>query len=259
MDKQGFDNRIVSYEYIHSIKSKDRKALIDAINPESNETILDSFCGYGAVGKECLERENAIKLWLNDESRVQLERAKENLPKVPKNHFILGHFPDISFKNLFFDKIVIKMDLHEVPKKEQLRVSKKAFELLEDKGRFIIWDIMLNKENQTLFQDIIRKKDELSGFDILMKERYFFREEEFLQIMKKAGFSKIKEFHIISYRFSSKKRLEQELHNDKSQLNKLNEFIRKRFPEKLRKKLGYEDFGEDIQFNVTKKIYIMQK
>jgi len=118
---------------------------------------------------------------------------------------------------------------------------------------------MLNKDNQSLFQKIIRKKDELADFTLLVKERYFFTEDEFLEVVKSAGFLKIKDFHTIRYRFSSLNRLKPELKNDKNRLHELNNFIRQVFPEKLKKSLEYRDIGEDIQFNVTKKIYVMEK
>lgn len=259
MTKEGFDTRIVSYEHIHSIDPKDEEAMIKAIDPKPNEKILDTFCGYGAVGENCLKKEPKIDLWLNDESEVQIKRAKENLHNIPTNHFILGHFPKVQFPKENFDKVVIKMGLHEVPKNEQIKVAKKVCQILKPKGKLIIWDIMLDKDTQTLFQDVIRKKDELAGFDILIRERYFFREDEFLETMKRAKFQKIKDFHIINYRFSSRKRLESELRNDWKLLDKLNKFIRKRFPEELKKPLRFKDLGEDIQFNIIKKIYVMTK
>ena len=259
MKKEGFDVRIVSYEHIHSIKPEDEEAFLRAIAPKPHDKILDAFCGYGAIGKNCINKEPKIDLYLNDESEVQIKRARENLPKLPKEKFICSEFEEAGFKDSFFDKVVIKMGLHEVPKDEQLVVAKEVFRILKPTGRFVIWDIMLNKQNQKLWQEVIRKKDELAGFDMLVKERYFFREDEFKKNMKRAGFKKIKEFYIVNYRFSSVKRLESELHNDKKRLEKLNEFIRKRFPENLKKKHKYEDFGDDIQFNITKKIYVMEK
>ena len=151
------------------------------------------------------------------------------------------------------------MGLHEVPKEEQLKVLRDFFRILKPKGKVVIWDIMLNNDNQSLFQDVIRKKDELAGFDMLVKERYFFREEEFLENVKKAGFTRIKDFHTIHNRFSSRRRLESELKNNIILLKRLNDYIRKRFPEELKKSLKYSDLGEDIQFNLIKKIYILNK
>ena len=259
MAKEGFDKRIVFYEDIHNIKPEDEKALIEAINPKPHEKILDAFCGYGAITKNCLEKEPKSDLWLNDESEVQIKRARENLPGVPVNHFILGHFLNVPFPKEHFDKVVIKMGLHEVPKEEQIEVARKVYQILKPKGKLIVWDIMLQEENQKTVQDIIRKKDELAGFDMLVRERYFFTEDEFLEIMKTAGFSATIPHHVIHYKFSSRKRLESEFHNDKRILDKLNQFIRKIFSEKLKKIGGYQDFGEDIQCNICKKIYVMTK
>lgn len=259
MKKQGFDTRIVSYEYIHSIKSEDKKALIDAINPKPSQKILDAFCGYGAIGKECLSRQPKIDLYLNDESVVQLKRAEENLPEIPKNHFSSDSFPKNHFQSLFFDTIVMKMSLHEVSKEKQPKVLEEMFRILKKEGKLAVWDIMLDHKNQTLFQDIIRKKDELAGFTMLMKERYFFREDEFIENVKQSGFTKVEQFHTICYRFSSKKRLEAELHNDPTLLEKLNNYIKQRFPKEMKKTLRYEDLGEDIQFNVIKKIFVIKK
>ena len=259
MTKQGFDVRIVQYEHIHSISPEDEKALVEAINPKPGEKILDAFCGYGAVSKNLLKKEDKANLWLNDESEVQIKRAIENLPDLSRDHFILGNFLKVDFEDKLFDKVVVKMGLHEVSKKLQLNVAKKIYKILKPKGKLIIWDIMLNNDTQNLWQDIIRKKDELAGFDMLTRERYFFREDEFLETMKKAKFSEVKYFHTVNYRFSSRKRLESELHNETKRLDQLNEFIRMRFPENLKQTLKYEDSGDDIQFNTVKKIYVMKK
>lgn len=256
---QGFDNRIVSYERIHSIKQEDFDALLEAVDPKPGQIILDAMCGYGAVAKGLIQKEPSIQIYLCDESEVQLERAKANLPELPDSCFPLQSFPGSSFAPDFFDAIVIKMGLHEVPKDKQGMVVQEIYKLLKPDGKFVVWDIMLNQETQALFQDIIRKKDELAGFDMLVRERYFFREEEFLNLIKAANFTSIHDFHTIHYRFSSKKRLESELHNDSNRLDQLNGYIRTRFPEELKTKMNYEDRGDDIQFDIVKKIYLMAK
>lgn len=259
MKKQGFDVRNVSYEHIHSIKPEDFNALIDAVNPQPHDVIMDAMCGYAAVGKGILERQPDVKPYLLEESEVQLQRARKNLPDLPEDRFVLAEFPSHKFTPGFFDKIVIKMGLHEVSKEKQLDIAKEAINLLKPNGRLVIWDIMLSEATQALFQDIIRKKDELSGFDMLTNERYFFREDEFRQTMEQAGFATVTEFYPISYRFSSRKRLESELHNDLDRLEKLNTYIRERFPEALKDEMDYADEGDNISFNIVKKIFVMGK
>ncbi len=257
--KQGFDVRNVSYEHIHSIKPEDFKALIDAIDPKPEETILDAMCGYGAVGKGILEREPNVSLYFLDESSVQLDRARENIKEITEDRFVLAEFPSHNFTPGFFDKIVLKMGLHEVSREKQILVVREINKILKPNGKFIVWDIMLNESTQTLFQDIIRKKDELSGFDMLAHERYFFTEQEFIETMTRSGFSKIKDFHTISYRFQSRKRLESELQNDLKKLEAFNSYVRERFPDALKATANYEDEGENISFNITKKIFVIEK
>lgn len=257
--QQGFDVRNVSYEHIHSIKPEDFRALIDAVDPQPKDVIMDAMCGYAAVGKGILERQPHTDLYLLEESSVQLERAKENIPELPGDRFILAEFPSHNFAPEFFDKIVIKMGLHEVSREKQLVVAREVNTLLKLNGKFIIWDVMLSEATQELFRGVIRKKDELSGFDMLTRERYFFTEDEFCQTMKDGGFSEVKEYHTISYRFSSRKRLESELQNDEDKLNQLNQYIRKQFPEALKKEMDYNDEGENISFNIVKKIFVMEK
>lgn len=256
---QGFDNRIVSYEHIHSIDPQDFEKLIDAVNPKSGEVILDAMCGYGAVGKGILERVPDAQVFFLDESEVQIRRAKENLPTLPDERFIISSLPDDNFKDGQFDKVVIKMGLHEVPAMEQVLILQEFHRILKPSGKLIVWDIMLDWYTQKLFQDIIRKKDELSGFNLLTKERYFFKESEFLRDVRNAGFVNINEVHRIAYRFSSKKRLEQELKGDKGKLEQLNDLIRQRFNLVQKSLLRYEDLGDDIQFTIPKKIFVLGK
>lgn len=75
---------------------------------------------------------------------------------------------------------------------------------------------------------------------------------------KEAGFKTIQEFHPIAYRFSSQRRLESELGGDIKKLEQLNTYIRERFTPTLKEKLNFEDLGDDIHFNATKKIFILK-
>lgn len=216
------------------------------------------FC-IKKILRRAKEKKIDTDLTLLDESGMQIRRARENLYFLDKLKFIHKNIPEYSLPRNYFDKIVMKMGLHENPKKQQVEILKKLQASMKKDGKIIIWDIMLEESNQKIFQDIIRKKDKLSGFMELAKRRYFFTEKEFLENMSRAGFRDIKEFHSISYRFSSKKRLTQELKNDKKRLGKLNSFIREVMPENMKKSMHYTDRGDDIRFNVNPKIYTARK
>ncbi len=257
--KHGHDKRIVSYEYIHNISPEDWTKFKEATNPQPNETILDGMCGYGSAGKIILEKERSINLFLLDNSKTQIERAKKNLPQIQDDHFYIDSLSKSIFEKEFFNKVIIKMGLHEMPAEEQLKTIQEVYKILKIDGQLIIGDVILNDDNQSLIQNIIRKKDELSGFDTLTEARYFFREDELLNNIKKANFSKIKELHVIDYVFSSKKILDSEFNNDEKKLDSFNKFIRERFPEKLKKSLKFQDDGNNIEFIIPKKIFVITK
>ncbi len=255
----GFDKRNVSFEKIHNITEKDWNAMLNAVNPQPREVILDAMSGYGAVTKQILKKEPKADLFLIDESKVQMEMAKKNLSNLAEDHFIIKSILEADFAENSFDTIVMKMGLHEVTLEKQKELLEKMYALLKVNGKLIIWDFMLNKRNQTLFQEIIRKKDGLAGYDSMVKNRYFFQEDEFLELMKQARFSQIRECHVIKHKRSTLKNLKPDFHDDKEKLNALNEFIRDKFPEELKEQMEYEDRGDDIQFTVLNKIFMARK
>lgn len=277
--KKGFDDRIVKYEYIHGNQESDFQNMITAINPQETDIILDGCGGYMDISKRILnqfisnEKKPEIYVW--DESSVQLERAKaENI--LPEDHLLQGDIINISFPNNMFDKVVVKMGMHEIPFEKQKIAFQECYRVLKPGGKLIIWELSLpNDEIQKLFQEIIREKDRICGFDFLAENRYFQKHSELVELFNQSGFKNIKdEFPIKSHlsmerrlsEFVSKDRLEiirtkgKIEHEDENMLSqfayerlkKLCEYIRSRFPEHLKEKLQFKDSGSNIEFVVDK-------
>lgn len=277
--KRGFDDRIVKYEYIHGNQEQDFKNLITAIDPKETDIILDGCGGYMDISKRILnqfinnDKKPEIYVW--DESSVQLERAKaENI--LPEDHLLQGDIIEISFPDNMFDKVVVKMGMHEIPFEKQKIAFQECYRVLKPGGKLIIWELSLpNDEIQKLFQEIIREKDRICGFDFLAENRYFQKHSELVELFNQAGFKNIKdEFPIKSHlsmerrlsEFVSKDRLEiirtkgRIEHEDENLLNqfayerlkKLCEYIREKIPEHLKEKLQYKDSGSNIEFVVDK-------
>jgi len=277
--KKGFDDRIVKYEYIHGNQQSDFQNMITAIDPKETDIILDGCGGYMDISKRILnqfinnDRKPEIYVW--DESSVQLERAKaENI--LPEDHLLQGDIIDISFPDNMFDKVIVKMGMHEIPLEKQRIAFLECYRVLKPGGKFIIWELSLpNDEIQKLFQEIIREKDRICGFDFLVENRYFQKHSELVELFNQAGFKNIKdEFPIKSHlsmerrlsEFVSKDRLEMirtkgriehEHENLLSQfayerLKKLCEYIREKVPEHLKEKLQFKDSGSNIEFVVDK-------
>jgi ubiquinone/menaquinone biosynthesis C-methylase UbiE len=276
--KKGFDDRIVRYEQIHKIKDEYYQALLSAIDPHEGEVILEGCSGYADVSKHIIEAtkdfQNKPEIYLVDESAVQMARARSEL-KLPEDHMILGDIRQTGMPIEKFDKAVIKMGVHELPKQEQPKVFSEIYRLLKPEGKFIIWELSLNKETQQAFQDILRKKDELAGFEIMIKNRYFQRHDELQKLFEDAGFKDIKDEYKIRYTFDPKGRFEElvsrdrrEMLEEKGTLSEEDEkelhhraqervdtliaYIRERVTDDMKDKVEYKDLGDNIEMTFDK-------
>lgn len=275
----GFDYRIVEYEKIHNIRDEYFEALVDAVDPKPGNVVLDGMDGYGSVAKWILKRAEKQgfkpEIFTLDESKAQIDRTRKNIPDIDEQHIIQADIRETGFPNEKFDSVVIKMGVHEVPKEEQEKLFAEIYRILKLGGKFVIWELALDAENQKVFQDIIRKKDELAGFDKLTKNRYFPRHEELKELFEKAGFVDVRDHYEIFYELSivvrneelvSKERkqlLEQKgkiTEEDEENLRQLGEkkaveltrYARERIPLNLREKMKYRDLDNDVKFQVMK-------
>jgi len=282
IQKPGFDNRIVRYEQIHKVRDVDYQALMKAINPQPGELIFEGCSGYADITKHIIEASNDFnekpEIYILDESPVQIKRAKEELKILPDDHILLGDVRTTGMAGEKFDKAVIKMGIHELPKLEQEKVFAEMYRILKPGGKFITWELSLNQDTQKPFQDILRKKDELSGFEALVQKRYFQRHDELVKMFEEAGFKEVKDEHNIRYTFNPKGRIEELVSKDRVQLlkekdslsaedeqnlhqlgqervNALIEYIREKvadLPEETRQKIEYKDLGDDIEMTFDK-------
>lgn len=276
--KKGFDDRVVRYEQIHKIKDEYYQALINAIDPREGEVIFEGCAGYADVSKHIVEATKDFQLkpelYIQDESLVQMSRAHTEL-QLPEDHMLLGDVRETGMPENKFDKAVIKMGIHELPQNEQPKVFAEMYRVLKPEGKFVIWELSLNQEVQKVFQDVLRKKDELAGFDAMVKNRYFQRHDELQKLFEGTGFKEIKDEYRIRYVFNVKGRLEELISKDRLQMlndkgtlsqedeeelkrraqervNALLAYIRERVPEEARAIVEFKDLGDDIEMSFDK-------
>lgn len=279
-EKKGFDDRIVRYEKIHKIRDEYYQALVNAIDPREGEVIFEGCAGYADVSKHITEAtrdfENKPEIYLMDESLVQMQRAREEL-QLPADHMLLGDIRQTGMPAETFDKAVIKMGVHELPKEEQPKVFTEMNRLLKPDGKFVIWELSLNEGAQRAFQDIIRKKDELAGFDLMVKNRYFQRHDELQQLFEDAGFREVKDEYKIRYTFDPQGRFDELISRDRQELleekgtlsendeeelrrlaqervNALIAYIRERVTDEMKDEIEYKDLGDNIEMTFDKVI-----
>ena len=255
--KAGHDARMVDIKKLHRITEADAQALIEAVNPRPGQKILDACCGDGWAGRTCLGKERQIELHLVDDSSTWLERARMQLPELPQNRFSLSAFPKVHYGNGSFDTVIMKMGLHEVPKSLQVEAAREVLRILKPDGKWIVWDVVLDERDKDFLRDIIREKDRCARLDRMAQLRHFFTEAELISTAIRAGFEKVVKVWESMFPFSTKERFESELHAELVTLDKVNSFIRRRFPEESKGRLDYKDNGEDIRFNLVNGIYLV--
>jgi len=188
---KGFDSRIVNYEDIHNISESDFDKMFHVVSPVKGDLILDLGCGYGSVTREIILRKRSehLNFYLSDSSQIQLNRAICNINRkidvfqTSTVNFFLDDIVQSKFKSNCFDIIVAKMVLHEVNKENQIKACREIFRILKPGGRLIIWDLALDESNQSLVQQIIKKKDELADLQHL-KSRIIYEIVDLRELKK---------------------------------------------------------------------------
>ena len=99
---------------------------------------------------------------------------------------------------------------------------------MKEDERLVIWDLSLADWNQELVQDIVREIDRLAGFQFMVDNRYFLREDEILSNLKECGFKSFKNIHDVTYHINTSKRLESEFGGDNNKVKLLNGYIIKK-------------------------------
>jgi len=265
-----YDKRIVDYESVHHLTKNGFDLFVSTINPFVGESILDIGAGYGAATREMIIRNEDVPInyFLLEKSKVQLERAKIELSKYTSDDFFNKHIgflegsvQDYNFDPNTFDKVVAKSFIHEIPKHEKVDSFKRIFDMLKKQGRFIIWNYVLDDINCEFVRSMIRKKDELAGYEELVRDRHFPTEKEIIDTLVSAGFHSIQEERIFRYTHHSFSRLG-EFNNDMEVLKKFNNYLIESFEQldqQAKDHLNFKIKGDNITVEMKQSIFTALK
>lgn len=259
---EGWERRNVDFSRAHGNEDEAFQALIENLDVKPGEVIGDVMSGYGSVSRKILEycAKNRVfaKLILIDAYENQLRKSYEHLAEFEGQGFvverIVGDARCISLESKL-DKAVIKMGLHEVPMRDQKTILEKTYKSLKPTGEVYVWESMgQTPEINEWFRKIVKKKDELAGFQSLVENRYFPNDSELVEAMRKAGFMDISEVYKGEFRYITENLLG-DFDGDYGKVKDWNKYLRMSVPEHIKRAINFTDNGPSISMSFAKKIF----
>ena len=110
------------------------------------------------------------------------------------------------------------MGFHEVNKADQEKMAEEFYRIIKPGGKLVVWELSLDQQTQPIFSAIIRKKDELSGFGSLVRNRYFPTETDTSTLLSRVGFSPVTVEHHIQPTLSIRNRKEELISAERLQI-----------------------------------------
>jgi len=251
-----YETRNTEYKKIHAVSEESYTKVIESLKLFSDAKFADVMAGHGemsdAVIKYCADKGFYVQGIILDAYEAQL----------PKNHpfkKIVGDIREPILESNSLDRLVIKLGLHEIPNVDQEKAISQIYNSLKPGGIGVFWELGLSDvHEQEIFQQIVRKKDELAGFDDLVKNRYFCMESELRAYFQKCRFSKIELMYLEKFHINTSKWLENDLAKDSNKLYQLNEYIIS-LPEFLRKQYNFKKENNNISMDFAWPIFRVTK
>lgn len=231
-----YETRDVDYSLIHGETKEVFSRFVKALQLINGSKLLDLGGGYGSVFANILENEPKLSFQYDilDSSLRQIIKAQNQIAiflKNKKNKITINYFHQNAGKmNLpsnYYDVVVCKMFIHEVPLHKKEQVFQKIYSVLKPGGHVVFWNPDLTEEDYHFYKETIRKKDELAKFGNLVKNRHFLLNSELVAHLKNAGFSGIEKLFDFNYDLHTSLRLKSEFHDKLENLKEWNDHILK--------------------------------
>ena len=166
--------------------------ILEVIHKRKCKNILEIGCG-SAQDTIIIAQKSGSKITCVDFSPEMIKKAKIHIKKEgleKQINFILDNILDIKLKENFFDGVIAKSILHHLFSKNDIRlVCKNIFRSLKPKGIFILVENWANpnpSKYETLAFQLSQKARKLKGI-----KEVFLNKDEYLEVLKKIGFSNI--------------------------------------------------------------------
>ncbi len=179
-----YEYRCVNYEEIHGLDEVVIEDFFSKIELFEGCKVLDHGCGYGFVTKQLLSRNKFeyCEFYLQDTSWFQIQRAQKDINFEMK--YFLGNLKDIDFKDNFFDIIISKIVLQEMPFHRQKEEIEELIRILTARGQLYLWIWWIDDEVISFIRDFVKQKDLLTNLNSFLENRYLPSKRECLKLLK---------------------------------------------------------------------------
>lgn len=190
------------------------ESMIELARLPGTVRVLDAMGGDGNLTRRILNwfDRNGLscpEITSLDYSRVQLEFARAMLP--PSVKLIWGDAIRMTDRSTgeplpegYYDRVLIKSGLHEIPLKDQLPLYRSVLRVLRPGGLFVNMGFVFDDADERQeFREITRVKDTMAGMDSAVEMRHFLTREELYERLEQAGFVESKKARGFEYRIRS--------------------------------------------------------
>ena len=179
-----FNRKIDSYDETHQKFMETKKELIDSLKEDANK-ILDLGAGTGLELIHLYEVKKDAKVTAIDITENMLEELRKR-PFGDKVNTICGDFFEVEFGDNY-DAVISTSALHHFLTEDKLRLYKKVYDSLKEKGEFINSDKIASskEEEERLIKEYYLYKDERAHCDTPLSV------ETEIDLLKRAGFKEI--------------------------------------------------------------------
>jgi ubiquinone/menaquinone biosynthesis C-methylase UbiE len=266
-----YEIRNADYAVVHSESEIDFDQFIEALNIKDGEKVIDVGGGYGSIFMKLIERNPQINFEydLLDGGLFQLKKGEDKisvlLEKYGNSSQVRYMHQDAVALNLLtnnYDLVICKMFLHEIPQRYKKQLISSLFAIVKPGGRVVVWNPDLEDNDYQFYTSVIKKKDELAGYESLVQNRHFLLNSDFCSLMEEAGFTCVEKLLTFDYHLHTVNRLNQEFSGDKQKLQEWNEYIMRIAQEldsSTRDSLKIKSLDDDIYINFKRSVFLLEK
>lgn len=188
-------------DYINGISDDEYTSLFAFLKDKNIKSVLDLAGGSGKLASMLLNHYDDVALF--DIADNMIEQAIQD--GFPKEKTICGDVFTHNF-NRKYDAVILKSAMHEISRNKRDEFHSKVFDVLNNDGWFIDWDVHQSDGADALWlTEWVNLKDSIAGLDDLVRNRSFYTEAEIQSSLQKKGFANGSVFHRFFYTLSAKK------------------------------------------------------